>query len=393
MGRSLHQLLHAERLRVCGVMSGTSTDGLDIAVVDLREVDGRPLMELTFFVSEPFNDATRSALFALQVAPSLESITRAHVAFGVAIAHAITMACHRHHIDIASIDLVSSHGHTVMHAPERKEALGVRAGGTMQIGAPSAIAATLGIVAVGDFRVSDVALGGQGAPLMPYVDYRLLAAADRGRVALNIGGIANVTVLAPACAAAEVVGFDTGPGNMVIDELCLHFYNKPYDANGEIAAGASGVDEVLLDHLLADPYFHREPPKSTGREQFGSGYVQTLIALGAQRSIAADVLIRTATELTARTIADAIGSSVRGWPSATVIVSGGGAHNHFLMSRLAALLPTCTVERSDAHGLPVDAKEAMGFALLGFECIRGTAASLPSVTGAARAAILGVICQ
>ncbi len=393
MGRSLRALLDAHTMRVCGVMSGTSTDGLDIAVVDIAEQNGHLATTLQLFLTQPYNAAMRETLFALQRAPSLDLLARANVAFGVFTAHAIIAACRAKNVAASSIDLIGSHGHTVVHAPTHQSMFDVNVGGTMQIGSPAAIAAHAGIVTVGDFRVADVALGGQGAPLMPYVDYRLLAHATEGRVALNIGGIANVTLLPAGARPEQVTGYDTGPGNMVIDALCRRLFDRPFDPDGRIAREAHGVDERLLAQLLDDAYFAAPPPKSTGRERYGDAFVGELIDTAAKRSIDSGVLLRTATELTARTIAAQVDRAAGAIGVRTLIVSGGGARNGFLVERLETLLPRIAVRASDTFGLPIDAKDAIGFAVLAFECVRGRAASLPSVTGASRAAVLGTICQ
>jgi anhydro-N-acetylmuramic acid kinase len=242
---------------------------------------------------------------------------------------------------------------------------------------------------VADFRTADMAAGGQGAPLVPMVDYLLLRDDREGRVALNIGGIANITLIPADARPAQVFGFDTGPGNMVIDALVRHFTRgkKAYDAGGGLAARGR-VIEPLLAELLHLPFFRQRPPKSGGREQFGAEYVRRHFLR--RRGAPPQDLLRTATELTARTVAQGLERHVFSCVKVhRLIVSGGGAHNKFLMKRLGELLPQLKVELSDRYGLPVDAKEAIAFAVLADRTMHGLPGNLPRVTGARRAVILG----
>jgi anhydro-N-acetylmuramic acid kinase len=244
---------------------------------------------------------------------------------------------------------------------------------------------------VADFRTADVAAGGQGAPLVPMVDYLLLGDGREGRIALNIGGIANVTVIPAHAQPDDVFGFDTGPGNMVIDALVRHFTRgrESYDSGGRVASLGKVLEPVFAG-ALGDAFFERQPPKSAGREQFGQAFVARHFL--ARRRIRFEDAVRTASELTARTIADALARFV--FLRAKIrrlIVSGGGAHNQFLMKRFRELLPQLKVEDSGRYGLPVDAKEAMAFAVLADRTMHGLPGNLPSVTGARRPVVLGKI--
>jgi anhydro-N-acetylmuramic acid kinase len=262
---------------------------------------------------------------------------------------------------------------------------------------------------VADFRTADMAAGGQGAPLVPMVDYLLLRDARKGTVALNIGGIANFTVIPAGAKPEQVFGFDTGPGNMIIDGLVRHFTKgkKTYDAGGRWAAKGR-VIEPLLDEMLRLPFFAQKPPKSAGREQFGQQFIQqfflgagvgadgvrpgpkALRPYNARCSARPEDLLRTATELTARTIADSLERFVLGKIAIhRLIISGGGAHNRLLVARLGNLLPSLRVHRSDEFGLDVDAKEAIAFAVLADRTMHGLPGNLPSVTGARRPVVLG----
>jgi anhydro-N-acetylmuramic acid kinase len=233
---------------------------------------------------------------------------------------------------------------------------------------------------VSNFRARDIAAGGQGAPLVPYVDYLLFRHATRARVALNIGGIANITVIPAGAAPEDVAAFDTGPGNMVIDALAREMC-QPYDRGGKIAASGR-LNTALLDELLADAYYRRKPPKSAGREQYGAAFVARLKATG----VPVRDLIATATVLTAATVAMAIGDR-----RADLIISGGGVHNSEIMAHLAGFLPSASISTSTDHGIDADAKEAIAFAVLAHETWRRRPANLPAATGARRKVVLGSI--
>jgi anhydro-N-acetylmuramic acid kinase len=293
------------------------------------------------------------------------------------------------------ISVIGSHGQTIYHQGRPTQIPRRRAAGpnTFQIAEAAVIAERTGVAVVADFRTADVAAGGQGAPLVPMMDYLLLRDRQKGTVALNIGGIANITVIPADAKPLDIVGFDTGPGNMVSDALVRHFTREQecFDAGGRRAA-LGKVIEPLLASALRHPFFLRRPPRSAGREQFGQAFVARYF-LSRKRSPFED-LLRTAVELTARTTADALVRFV--FPRVKIhrlIVSGGGAHNRLLVNRLVELLPSLTIELSDRYGLPVDAKEAIAFAILADRTLRGLPGNLPSVTGARRAVVLGKIVQ
>jgi anhydro-N-acetylmuramic acid kinase len=265
---------------------------------------------------------------------------------------------------------------------------------TLQIGEPSVIAARTGITTVGDFRPADMAAGGQGAPLVPFVDYLLYRNARLGRVALNIGGIANVTVIPRSAKISDVFAFDTGPGNMVIDALVRHFTRgrKSFDRNAEMAVRGKLLPG-LLDQLLHDTYFLKTPPKTAGREQYGENYMRRMLAHREVRRAQPQDVMRTATILTALSIADAFHRHVL--PRTKVgetIISGGGAHNPLLVAQLEAALPGIRLRTSDELGVPGDAKEAFAFALLGWETLHRRPANVPGATGAKKPAVLGKVC-
>ena len=380
----------AARLAV-GLMSGTSMDGVDAALVALRGPSERPCVALLAFVSSPYPRAVRERI--LRVAggqpTSAGEFGQLNFLLGELFAEAVLKACRRARVSPRRLTVIGSHGQTIYHQGTRTLEAGRRIASTLQIAEPAVIAERTAVPVVADFRTADMAAGGQGAPLVPMVDYLLLRDQREGRVALNIGGIANVTVIPARARPEDVFGFDTGPGNMVIDALVRHFTkgSESYDAGGRVASRGN-VDELVLAEALADPYFQREPPKSAGREQFGESFVKTHIL--ARRRMSFEDAVRTAAELTGRTIVAALERFV--FPRMKVhrlIVSGGGAHNKFLMKRLRELLPRLKVELSDRYGLPVDAKEAIAFAVLADRTLHGLPGNLPSVTGARRAVVLG----
>jgi anhydro-N-acetylmuramic acid kinase len=355
-------------------MSGTSLDGVDVAIVDIQGKRIRPLA----FASTLYPKAVREALLGVSNAMThTATIARLHFLLGELYADAVKKASRRH-----KPALIGMHGQTIFHEGSPVDYLGQRVASTLQIGEAAVVAERTGVHTISNFRERDVAAGGQGAPLVPYVDYLLFRHARRGRVALNIGGIANITVIAAGAKAENVVAFDTGPGNMVIDALVTHHTGgkQRYDRNGSIARRGK-IHERLLDAMMSDPYLNRKPPKTTGREQFGQQFVSGLLATG----IALPDLIATATEFTARSIA----SAIRRAKAQDVIVSGGGVHNRQIMRRLGELLPGMDVVPSAEFGIDPDAKEAIAFAVLAYEFVRGRAGNLPRATGARRAVMLG----
>ena len=344
-------------MRVAGLISGTSVDGIDVAVVDINET-----IQVLAWKTIPYEPKVREAILSVSnAATHTAKIARLNFLLGELFAEAVRASG----VPLETIELIGSHGQTIFHEGDPVEFLGRKIASTMQIGEAAIIAERTGIETIADFRPSDIAAGGKGAPLVPFLDYQLFRHPELGRIALNIGGIANITVI-PANARPEaVIAFDTGPGNMIMDAVA-----PPFDRDGE-QARAGRVNEALLAELLADPYYHRDPPKSCGREQYGK----------------IDIDIATAAELTVRTIALAI----HRYPATKeVIVSGGGAHNTYLMERLGAVLKP-RVTTSAEFGIHVDAKEAILFALLAYETHHRRAGNLRSATGARRAMILGKV--
>jgi len=366
-------------------MSGTSLDGIDVAIVDIRGKKIKPLA----FHSVPYPKTVRAAILGVSnTMTHTSAIARLHFLLGELYAEAVRDTCRRKRIPLRSIALCGMHGQTIFHEGAPVSYLGRRVASTMQIGDAAILSERTGLRVISNFRERDIAAGGRGAPLVPLVDYLLFRHRRIGRVALNIGGIANITVI-PAAASSEsgrddVVAFDTGPGNMVIDALVSRLTDgrQTCDRDGRIAR-QSQIHEGLLKAMLGDPYFKLRPPKTAGREQFGQEYSSGLIATG----VALPNLIATATELTARSIASAI--STHAASSHEIIASGGGVHNRWLMRRLRELLPAFDLVTSAEHGIDPDAKEAIAFAVLAHEFVSGRPGNLPSATGARRPALLG----
>jgi anhydro-N-acetylmuramic acid kinase len=360
-------------MRIAGIMSGTSLDGVDVAIVETGGKRVRTVAHST--TAYPQSMRTR-----ILSASSAAEISRLNFELGELYAKAVLATCKRHRISPDSIELIGCHGQTIHHEGRGRHA------NTLQIGEASVVAERLGRPVVSDFRTRDVAAGGQGAPLVPFADFLLFAGARRNRVALNIGGIANITVLRRGGTADQVIAFDTGPGNMVIDQLVERMTSgrQRFDRGGAIAARGH-VNPPLLDGLLRDRYYKAKPPKSAGREEYGAAFVDRMLATG----LPMEDLIATATVLTAATLATAVGSFAPG--TGEIIAAGGGIHNTQLMAQLAAFLPACRITTTAEFGVDPDAKEAVAFAILAYRTWMRRTGNLPSATGARRAVILGKI--
>jgi anhydro-N-acetylmuramic acid kinase len=377
---------------VAGVLSGTSADGVSACLVRIDERGGRIRVVELASVHRPYPAGLKAFILrhSLPGTGSVDVVSRLHAALGVCFADAVRRLARRARLPLTSIDLVGSHGQTIHHLPDAGPMFGLPSRSTLQIGDPSVIAQLTGIVTVGDFRTADMAVGGQGAPLVPYLDALLFRHRTRSRVLLNLGGIANITVLPPAKSRRGITAFDTGPANMVIDALAERLFDRPFDRDGHLARKGAVVPS-LLRWSSSHPYFRRPPPKSTGREVFGREFVDRFLRRGARHT--RHDLIATATELTAWSVADQIRRFVS--PRSIVdeiLVSGGGAHNTLLMERIRVHATASDVRTVDDVGFSIDTKEAILFALLARATVLGRPSNLPSVTGASRSVILGKIC-
>jgi len=360
-----------------GLMSGTSVDGVDAALVEIVPTASGYAVTLLRFETVPYAPEFYARLVAA-LPPhraDVKEVAELHVELGETFARAAAIVA-----EGVEVDYVASHGQTVYHAGD--------ASVTLQIGSPFVIRERVGRTVIADFRSADCAAGGQGAPLVPYVDALLLGSADEDRVALNIGGIANITVIPRGARADDVIAFDTGPGNMLIDAFVSARTGgrEHFDRDGAYAARGS-VDRTLLASMLADAYFARRPPKSTGREYFGEHFLERFAARLSARSIEDGAA--TLTALTVESIVLAIAAAAP--PRGRLLVSGGGERNPTLIGMLRERLLRYVVERSDRWGVRSDAKEAVAFAVLGYETLRGRSAGMPRVSGARHAALLGAI--
>ncbi len=381
---------------VLGLMSGTSADGIDVALARISGAPPRLSARLEGFYAVPYPRAVREEILRIADVKAATSaqVSQLNFALGELFARAALAACRKFRVAPRRIALVGSHGQTIYHQGRASKFLRVGSvASTMQIAEAAVIAARTGITTIADFRPADIGVGGQGAPLVPFVDYALFRDAKLGRVALNIGGISNVTVIPAAAKGSACFAFDTGPGNMVIDALVRHFTRgrETFDRDARHALAGKSIPR-LLDKLLADLYFQIKPAKSAGREQFGEAFADRVIRWGKSHHASSDDLIRTATLLTPLSIADAFHRFI--FPRARIhelIVSGGGTQNPLFMAQLAASLPGVTVRISDEFGVPSAAKEAFAFAILAYEAFHGRTNNLPSATGARRPAILGKV--
>jgi len=417
---------------VLGVMSGTSADGIDVALARTSGAPPQLHAKLLDHTSFKFPPRVRAEILrvAEQQSISAGELSQLHVRLGHIYADAILAALKKFGVARSRIGLIGNHGQTIFHQGRPTPYLGVRTASTLQIGDGSVIAARTEITTVSDFRPADMALGGQGAPLVPFADYVLYRHPKIGRVSLNIGGIANLTVIPAGARPDQVFAFDTGPGNMLIDALVSHFTHgrQRFDKDGHLARNGF-IRRPLLKALLQDPYLKLKPPKSTGREYYGATYIKKVLALARRYNVKANDLIRTATTFTAVCVSDALHTFVLPKHKVEeIVVSGGGAQNPLLLEALqiftlvpprsvysdvdrrkkiviSVILPVpgkkaspmpkdislFTIRRSSEFGIPEEAKEAFAFALLAYETFHQRASNLPSATGARGPAILGKI--
>ena len=380
---------------ILGMMSGTSADGIDVALARISGAPPNLNAKLLGHTSSKLPPALRKEILrvAEQQPISAGELSQLNFLLGELFAAAALSACREFRVPIAKIALIGSHGQTIFHQGRPIPYFGSPTASTLQIGEPSVIATRTGITTVADFRPADITLGGQGAPLVPYADYLLYRHEKFGRVSLNLGGIANITVLPRAAKPRQVFAFDTGPANMLIDALVSHFTRgrHRFDENAHLASQGRSIP-ALLGELLRDPYLKLPPPKSTGREYYGLAYVKKALALGRRHRAKPNDLIRAATIFTALSVIDALNRFVL--PNTKIhqlIVSGGGAYNPLILAQLSAALPGIQVLPSSRLGIPEDAKEAFAFALLAYESFHERPANLPSATGARSPAILGKI--
>ncbi len=382
---------------VAGVMSGTSADGINVALVRLSARGQEyPRYKLLAHEEYPFPAPVRRAVLAMMNAElaRVADLARLNFLLGELYAEAVAKTARKHRV---KLDLVGCHGQTLYHQGVAERFLGRKLAVTWQTGEGAVIAERLGVPVVSDFRPADMAAGGKGAPLVPFLDYFFYRDPRVARIAQNIGGIANLTAIPAGASPGQVIAFDTGPGNMVIDAVMEELYGRRYDRDGKVAASGRVLDGVIT-RLLRAPFFRQKPPCTAGREEFGREYVGRFLQLC--RGASKPDVVASATALTARSIADAVERFVvprfdarRKPASRQMIVSGGGAKNPTLMAMLRDVIAPLAISLhfSDEFGLPAEAKEAVAFALLAHETWHRRPSNLPAATGAKRAAILGKI--
>lgn len=381
---------------VAGVMSGTSADGINVALVRVSYSAGRrgqrrwPVFELLAHTESPYPGNVRRAVLAAMNAASasVADLSRLNFLLGELYAGAVLTAQRKFGI---RAELVGCHGQTIYHQGDSSSFLGRKVAATWQTGEGAVVAARVGVPVVSDFRPADMAVGGKGAPLVPFLDYLLYRDERAGRLLQNIGGIGNLTALPAGARPEDVIAFDTGPGNMVIDALMEQLYGQRFDRDGRVAANGRVLTSVVTD-VLRLPFFRRRPPKTAGREEFGHEFVAQFMK-GCGRARKQDI-VATATALTAQSIALAVRRFVLGRGKfSEFVVAGGGARNRTLMSMLShALRPlSLRMRKPEEFGVPAEAKEAVAVALLAFQTWNRQPSNIPSATGAKRPAVLGKI--
>lgn len=390
-------------LTVAGVMSGTSADGVDVAICRIapgRRPEDSPRLKVLAHRGFAYPKAVRAAVLAAAGAQepnssSVPELARLSWRLGELYAKCVEETVRESGL---RLDLVALHGQTIYHQPAAERYAGEPVRCTWQTGEPAVIAERLRTPVVSDFRTADLAAGGQGAPLVPMLDFCSFRHARKNRVLLNLGGIANLTALPAGCTTDQVLAFDTGPANMVIDLLMQRLYGRGYDRHGAVAARGKVLEDVI-DKLLKERYFHAPPPKSCGREQFGASFADKLQGLCSQAGGTPEDAVATATALTARSIVEAyarwcwphLGILAPGASSTELLASGGGAQNRSLMGMLAERFHALgvAVRTTDSAGISGAAKEAAAFALLGWLTWNGLPGNIPAATGAGRSVVLG----
>lgn len=387
-----------------GLMSGTSLDGIDAAVVEFYRNGDNHAMRLKSSIALDFPPAVAETLKAMTKATNIDKaesvsiidVSTVHTGLSHLYAEAVRKACVQAGVAVNALEAVGMHGQTVWHQPTGVGFGETTVRSTLQLGSPSILANLLGVPVVGDFRAADMALGGQAAPLAPMFDYHFLRKADENVIALNLGGIANITIIPAGASEERVIAFDTGPSNLLIDASTLKFFGKRYDTGGSIGA-AGRVLSRFMEALKDEPYITLPPPKSTGRELFNKEFLEKALEYTYFDAQPAEDVVRTVTEYTAWSVAENIrrfaveNNFIDNSLHTRIIAGGGGTNNPCLMDALRRELPDMTVETTDAYGIPADGKEAIFFGYLAYRTLGGLHGNLPSVTGASRKAILGSI--
>ena len=393
MNKKLSRLVNKRTKTVIGLLSGTSVDAVDAVLLHISGNGQGTRVNVIDFISHPIPEKIRLAIFknSDKRTAKLEEILRLNVIIGAIFSDAVIKLLKKNRLLSENIDLIGSHGQTIHHLPEKTDYYGYRVKSTMQIGDPSIIANLTGITTVGDFRIADCSVDGDGAPLVPYLDHVLFTHRTKNRALLNIGGISNITVLKKKATGNDVIAFDTGPGNMMIDGLMYHLFRQKFDRGGKTAKRGS-VNTEVFTFLTNEKGYSEKPPKSTGREHYGMDFQKKI--LKKFKKVSKYDIIRTVTEFTAYSVWYNYKNFIE--PACSIdelIVSGGGADNPVLFKTLRSYFKGIKVTRLDQNGINSRNKEAVLFAVLANECISGNPANMKSVTGSTKDVILGKICQ
>lgn len=385
MMKKLLKIYEKEKVLAVGLMSGTSLDGVDAALVEITVHNQDLEVDLKAFTTLEYTKEIRDSILALcsPTTSDVKQICEMNIRLGQIMAQAVKQVIEQSEYNMGDIDFVSSHGQTIYHEPEKAA--------TLQIGELAVIATHTGKITVGDFRPSDMAVGGQGAPLVPYTDYLLFRSDKKGRALINIGGISNISIIEAGSASHEVIAYDMGPGNMLIDAIMVIGTNglKTYDLNGETAVAGIVNQEWLIKLMDSDAFLDKEPPKSTGREAYTLEFARELYKIGISKGLNLEDIVATITEYTVQAIVYHFREFIDNrYKIEEVLVSGGGVFNKTIMNGLQEALSQ-KVDSVEAWGHSSDAKEAISFALLGYEFLKGNCNNLPSATGASRAVVMG----
>lgn len=370
-----------------GIMSGTSLDGVDVALVKIEGSFINTKIEMIDFKTFALEDNIRNKIISQldEKTSNVKILTSLNFEIAEMFSKQVKELLIDNNLKSEDVDFIASHGQTIYHLPKKTDK---EVPSTLQLGDGSVLANLTGVKTISNFRVADMAVGGQGAPLVPYADYCLFMSNEKERIMLNIGGIANITYLKKGGNLDDVIAFDTGPGNMIMNYFMEEYYSLPYDKNGDVARSGKVINE-LLDSMLKNEYFALKPPKSTGREHFGKDYAKNIITK--YKEYKKEDLITTLAHLTAKTVALGCRLVNEDLNNFELIVSGGGANNDYLMELIQKYLSEVKVLKTSDFNLDVDAKEAIAFVLLGNETLLGNPSNVKNATGARKDVILGQI--
>ena len=392
---NLIRLREKDSRNVIGLMSGTSFDGIDACLVKITGNGLSTEIEIIEFETYPYKEEIRELIFdaSKEQTGRVDKICQLNFTLGKLFADAAGQIAEKSSIPISDIDIIGSHGQTIYHISSLKEKADKKVRSTLQIAEPSIIAQETGVTTVADFRTRDIAAGGEGAPLVPYADFILFGKDGIGRAVQNIGGIANVTFLPAGCSINEIIAFDNGPGNMIIDRFAeiITEGKLKYDKDGELASKGK-LNQDLLERLCSHPYLSIPPPKSTGREDFGIQFSDNLYEELKRDNVDFLDTITTVTVFTAKSISDSYRKYIQpSYKLSEVVMSGGGVYNPILLQFLKEYLENINIRKVEEFGIPSDAKEALAFAILANETICGNPGNVPSATGARKRVVLGKI--